>query len=110
MIAARETEIRLPRAADEFPSDAMHWPSELSRREFLQRLGASLALAGLGGCTRRAADQIVPSVVPDRAGGDGSTSLSFATAMPIEGYARGILVTARAGRPTKIEGNPDHPE
>src|SRR3954470_9507822 len=102
-----ETEPPL-RNADEFAADAMHWPSELSRREFLQRLGASLALAGLGGCARRAADQLVARVAPDRsAEGD---SQSFATAMPVEGYARGILVSSHDGRPTKIEGNPDHPE
>ena len=34
----------------------------------------------------------------------------YATAMPVEGFARGILVESNLGRPTKIEGNPDHPE
>ncbi len=34
----------------------------------------------------------------------------YATAMPVEGFARGILVKSNLGRPTKIEGNPDHPE
>src|SRR5262249_41754972 len=35
--------------------------------------------------------------------------LYFATAMPLLGVATPILVRSNEGRPTKIEGNPDHP-
>jgi len=99
----------MPPGSDEFAAGAAFWPGDLSRREFLQRLGASLALLGSSGCLRQA-DRIVPRVVADaRAGSDGRP-ISFATAISIEGFARGILVTARNGRPIKIEGNPDHPE
>src|SRR5262249_15828980 len=33
----------------------------------------------------------------------------YATAMPLGGVASGLLVKSHEGRPTKIEGNPDHP-
>ena len=35
--------------------------------------------------------------------------LFFASALTLGGYATGVLVESWSGRPTKIEGNPDHP-
>jgi hypothetical protein len=35
--------------------------------------------------------------------------LYYASAFPVSGVARGILVESHMGRPTKIEGNPEHP-
>ncbi len=92
----------------EFPSGASEWTDAFSRRDFLKLMGASLALAGLGACTKQPIERIVPyvrqpeEVIPGK-------PLFFATAMQLGGYASGILVESHEGRPTKIEGNPDHP-
>ena len=93
----------------EFPEQASSFDDPRGRREFLNLMGASLALAGLTACTRQPAEKILPYVrqpeqlVPGR-------PLHFATAVAHDGYARGILVESHEGRPTKIEGNPDHPQ
>jgi MoCo/4Fe-4S cofactor protein with predicted Tat translocation signal len=94
----------------EFPEQADVWPDSLSRRRFLTLMGASLALAGLTGCSIRPAPSVslVPyvrqpeEIVPGK-------PLFFATAMTLGGAGVGLLVENHMGRPTKIEGNPDHP-
>jgi len=92
----------------EFPLGADQWPPGMDRRDFLRLMGASLALGGLAGCTRPAGS-LVPYVTPPEEALPGSPEF-YATSIPVEGYARGILVETHLGRPTKIEGNPDHPE
>ncbi len=92
----------------EFPRQASEWQDGVGRRRFLQLMGASLALAGLSACTRQPAEQIVPYTHPPEAIVPGRP-LFFATAMTIGGVADGLLVESHEGRPTKIEGNPDHP-
>jgi molybdopterin-containing oxidoreductase family iron-sulfur binding subunit len=80
----------------------------VARRAFLKVMGASLALAGVTACTRQPAEKIVPYVrqpeemIPGR-------PLFFATAMSLGGVATGLLVESHEGRPTKVEGNPQHP-
>jgi molybdopterin-containing oxidoreductase family iron-sulfur binding subunit len=79
----------------------------LGRRGFMKVLGASLALAGVEGCTRMPASNILPYVdQPELAPG---VPQYYATSMVIDGYATGLLVESHEGRPTKIEGHPDHP-
>jgi MoCo/4Fe-4S cofactor protein with predicted Tat translocation signal len=94
---------------NEFPVGASLGLSELDRRQFVKLMGASVALAGLAGCVRRSTEKIVPYVVAPETAVPGHPQF-FATAMPVEGFARGIVVESHLGRPTKIEGNPDHPE
>ncbi len=80
------------------------------RRRFLELMGASFAFGGgLGaGCARQPDEQIVPYVVQPEEIVPGKP-LFYATAMPFDGYARGLLVESHMGRPTKAEGNPLHP-
>ena len=95
-------------ATAEFPDSALSAPSGMTRRDFVTLLGASVALAGLGACVREPAEKILPYVHGSPDAIPGST-LHFATSMTLDGYATGLLVTSHGGRPTKIEGNPDHP-
>ncbi len=95
----------------EFPRHASEWDGDedgVSRRRFLELSGASLALAGLTACVKQPREGLVPyvkqpeDVVPGR-------PLFFATGFTLSGYATGILVESNTGRPTKVEGNPEHP-
>jgi len=92
----------------EFPKGASEWLDDFSRRGFLKTMGASLALAGLTSCTRMPITEIVPyvrqpeNVVPGR-------PMFYATAFTLGGYASPILVESHLFRPTKVEGNPQHP-
>jgi MoCo/4Fe-4S cofactor protein with predicted Tat translocation signal len=97
------------RLYNEFPSQIEAISDPVQRRTFLKLMGASLALAGVTACTRQPTEKIVPYVrqpeelVPGK-------PLFFATAMPLAGAAIGLLVESHEGRPTKIEGNPLHPD
>jgi molybdopterin-containing oxidoreductase family iron-sulfur binding subunit len=77
------------------------------RRRFLQLMGASLGLAGVG-CTWHE-DKLLPlsrrpeETVP-------GTTKKFATAMELDGVAVGLYATSYDGRPIKIDGNPLHSE
>ena len=92
----------------EFPTNASEWLDPVGRRSFLKLMSASMALAGVTACTVQPTELIVPYVrqpeelIPGK-------PLYFATAMTLGGVATGLLVESHEGRPTKIEGNPDHP-
>jgi len=92
----------------EFAEGASTWPGDLDRREFLRMMAASAALAGATGCARPARG--LAPFVAQPAGPLPGTKVYFATAMLQEGFGRGILVESHEGRPTKIEGNPEHSE
>lgn len=81
---------------------------ELGRRDFLKLMGASMLLAGVNACTRQPEEKIFPYVKPPEQL-VGGRPLYFATANVRNGYACGVLVESHEGRPTKVEGNPDHP-
>jgi molybdopterin-containing oxidoreductase family iron-sulfur binding subunit len=92
----------------EFPRFASHWDDAVGRRRFLKLMGASLALAGLGACAHQPKEEIVPYIRQPEDMVLGKP-LYFATAFSLSGIAEGLLVESHEGRPTKIEGNPDHP-
>ncbi len=93
-------------AQREFPS-SLNAP-QLSRRRFLQLAAAALSMAGLAACSPRPPGQLVPYVTQPE---DLTPSLPqfYASAHVLGGFATGILVESHTGRPTRIEGNPDHP-
>ena len=94
--------------AREFPQQAEGWNDPIERRTFIKLMGASLALAGMTGCVFQPPEKIVPYVNQPEGYVPGKP-LFFATAAPLFGAATPILVRSNEGRPTKIEGNPDHP-
>ena len=92
---------------DEYPQHAEDWEDGLSRRNFIKVMGASLAFAGLTGCVIQPAEKIIPYVKQPEELIPGKP-LFYATAMTLGGIATGLLAKSNEGRPTKIEGNPDH--
>jgi molybdopterin-containing oxidoreductase family iron-sulfur binding subunit len=106
-IEAREGDLELARAAQaEFPAGASVLEG-VHRRGFMQLLGGSLAVAGTA--CYRPNQPIVPYVrrPPEVTPGN---PLHFATASVFEGRGFGLVVESHEGRPTKVEGNPDHPD
>jgi molybdopterin-containing oxidoreductase family iron-sulfur binding subunit len=93
---------------DEFPNRAPDLLDPVNRRAALKVMASSLALAGLAACTKQPKELIVPYVRQPEDFLPGKP-LFYATAMPGPGGAVGLLVESHLGRPTKVEGNPDHP-
>src|ERR1700752_3687068 len=92
----------------EFPKGASEWLDGVSRRGFLKLMSASLAMAGMTACTKQPLEPIVPyarqpeELIPGR-------PMFYATAFELSGYASPVLVESQMFRPTKIEGNDQHP-
>jgi len=94
-------------AEREFPEDASELTDQVSRRSFLRVMGASIALAGFASC-RKPVQKILPFSkqpedkvlgVPDY----------YATSMPFQDTVTGLLIETNEGRPSKAEGNTEHP-
>ncbi|QDU80805.1 Tetrathionate reductase subunit B precursor [Polystyrenella longa] len=91
----------------EFPQAASEFPENISRRRWLQLMGASFALAGMTGC-RWEQETIAPFTSRPANRIPGKTQ-KFATMVNRGGYAHSLIVTSSDGRPIKVEGNIDHP-
>ncbi|NTU85012.1 MAG: TAT-variant-translocated molybdopterin oxidoreductase, partial [Chloroflexales bacterium] len=95
----------------EFPAGAAEAADPVTRRTFLKLMGASLALAGLSGCTaawRTPQEKVAPYA---RAPYDQQPGIPqyYATALSLDGFGLGVAVKSYDGRPIKVEGNPSHP-
>src|SRR5665647_690598 len=77
----------------------------------MQLLAASAGLAGvsaLAGCMEPPRERILPRVEqpPELTPG---VPVDYATSMVLDGFATGLVVRTYEARPTKVEGNPEHP-
>jgi MoCo/4Fe-4S cofactor protein with predicted Tat translocation signal len=93
----------------EFPYGSSPDAPGLTRRETLKLMAASAALAGLTACTKLPTEKIVPYAQAPPEEFVPGKPVFYATAIPWQGFATGLLVESHMGRPTKVEGNPAHP-
>ncbi|WP_166254595.1 4Fe-4S dicluster domain-containing protein [Marinobacter salicampi] len=84
------------------------WQAPISRRQTFHLLGASVALAGLTGCGRPPEEDLIPYVRMPEHSVPGQARY-YASAIALGGYGHGVIAENHEGRPTKLEGNPDHP-
>ncbi|AKU90253.1 Molybdopterin oxidoreductase, iron-sulfur binding subunit [Vulgatibacter incomptus] len=79
----------------------------VSRRSFLELLGAGLVAGGIAAC-EPPRGEILPYSRQPREVTPGKPQV-YATSIVERGYASGLLATSWSGRPTKLDGNPEHP-
>jgi len=91
----------------EFPQQASELPEGISRRRWLQLMGASFTLAAAQGCRWQTEKFAAFADRPE--GYVPGAHTKFATSIELAGTPRHLLVTCYDGRPIKIEGNPQHP-
>ena len=80
-----------------------------NRRDVLKLMAASAALAGLSACTKLPTQKIVPYVKAPEEIVPGQAAVLRDVDAAWQGSLRALLVESHMGRPTKIEGNPEHP-
>ncbi len=86
----------------EFPAAAQEWVDPVSRRGFMKLMGASMALAGLAGCTKQPDEPIYPYIKAPEDLVLGKP-MYFATAHPFATGAVPLLVKSDEFRPIKID-------
>ena len=91
----------------EFPVAASELPDGVSRRRWMQVMGASLSLAGAAGC-RYPTEIIAPFVIRPEGRIPGE-AYGRSTNFELAGRVYHLVVTNVDGRPIKIEGNANHP-
>ncbi|MGB8654339.1 MAG: TAT-variant-translocated molybdopterin oxidoreductase, partial [Candidatus Acidiferrales bacterium] len=93
---------------NEFPANAAKDGLDVNRRDVLKLMAASAAMTGLSACTKLPVEKIVPYVKPPEQIVAGKP-LFYATSMTEAGIASGLVIESHMGRPTKVEGNSQHP-
>ncbi len=91
----------------EFPTAASEFPEGISRRRWMQIMGASFALASVAGC-RWQTEKITPFAKRPENRIPGEPQ-QYATSIDLAGTIHPLLVTCHDGRPIKVEGNSEHP-
>lgn len=104
----RRTEEYISSIENEF-AEGMTEITSMDRRSMLKVMGATIAISGIGVSCRRPEEHILPYVHQPEDQTQGLPNY-FATALPTPYGAQGILVESHEGRPTKVEGNPSHPD
>ena len=91
-----------------FITDLLSPKALVSRRSFVQGSSIAALAAGLQGCVRRPENEILPySKAPEHL--VPGVSSHFATVTARGRDSLGVVVTSHEGRPTKVEGNDQHP-
>jgi Fe-S-cluster-containing dehydrogenase component len=81
---------------------------DVSRRSFLKAFAASVAVSGGAACSASPDEKALPYV--EAPGSQPPYEATYyATAVTFAGFAQPVLGKTVAGRPVKLEGNPDHP-
>jgi len=93
--------------AREFPAAGSELPDAVSRRRWLQLMGASLTLGGMVGC-RWEAEEFAPFTVRPQNRTPGEKQY-FSSCWELSGIGRPLKVTSIDGRPIKVDGNNLHP-
>jgi molybdopterin-containing oxidoreductase family iron-sulfur binding subunit len=91
-----------------FITDLLSPKALVSRRSFVQGSSIAALAAGLQGCVRRPENEILPYSKAPEYLVPGVPS-HFATVTARGRDSLGVVVTSHDGRPTKVEGNTQHP-
>ncbi len=101
-------EERMPELATPSEEEVPNGPKlAIDRRDFMRLFSASTVLASTAACIQRPVEKAIPYVNQpvDQLPG---VAVNYAT-LGGGPLANGLIVKTREGRPTKIEGNPEHP-